>query len=55
MDDKEATVNEERKFLEKQLQLLSEKSKNTPSVDELCKLTDSMVKIYTTLRSIMLN
>lgn len=55
MQNEETVVNEERKYLEEQLQLLSEISKNASSFDELCKLTDSMIKIYTSLRSIMLN
>lgn len=54
MDEEEKRPNEERKHLEKQLQLLSEMSgKDSVSVDEICRLTGAMIALYGVLRNIM--
>lgn len=41
-----------KETLEKQLQLLSKRSENTKSVDELCKLSDLMLKLSQTIHSL---
>lgn len=49
-------TNEERKYLEAQLKLLSDVSaacRDTSKVDELCKLTGSMIELYKALRFVM--
>ena len=56
MDEEEKRPNEERKYLEAQLKLLSDVSKacrDTSKVDELCKLTGSMIELYKALRFVM--
>lgn len=56
MDEEEKKTNEEKKYLEKQLQLLSEMSqKENISVDEICRLTVAMVELYKSLRFVMFN
>lgn len=55
-DEEEKRPNEERKYLEAQLELLSNVSKacrDTSKVDELCKLTGSMIELYKALRFVM--
>lgn len=55
-DEEEKRPNEERKYLEEQLKLLSDVSKacrDTSKVDELCKLTGSMIELYKALRFVM--
>ena len=55
-DEEEKRPNEERKYLEKQLKLLSnvsEACRDTSKVDELCKLTGSMIELYKALRFVM--
>lgn len=56
MDEEEKRPNEERKYLEAQLKLLSyvsEACRDTSKVDELCKLTGSMIELYKALRFVM--
>lgn len=54
MEQEEKRPNEEKKYLEKQLQLLSEMSaKDNVSVDEIYKLTGAMIVLYGVLRNIM--
>lgn len=55
-DEEEKRPNEERKYLEEQLKLLSDVSaacRDTSKVDELCKLTGSMIELYKALRFVM--
>lgn len=55
-DKEEKRPNEERKYLEAQLKLLSNVSdacRDTSKVDELCKLTGSMIELYKALRFVM--
>lgn len=55
-DEEEKRPNEERKYLEAQLKLLSnvsEACRDTSKVDELCKLTGSMIELYKALRFVM--
>lgn len=52
-DEEEKRPNEERKYLEEQLKRLSDVSaacRDTSKVDELCKLTGSMIELYKALR-----
>lgn len=56
MDEEEKRPNEERKYLEAQLKLLSDVSdacRSTSKIDELCKLTGSMIELYKALRFVM--
>lgn len=58
MDEEEKRSNEERKYLEAQLKLLSnvsEACRDTSMVDEICRLTGAMIEVYKALRSIFMN
>lgn len=56
MEEEEKKTNEEKKYLEKQLQLLSEMSeKENISSEEICRLTGAMIEVYKTLRSIFMS